>query len=71
MPLTDLMSPLTKRIDALEETITLMYDSAKLRAEATATVFQAILLTHNRQTVYNWFLIMWPAVLIALERWLL
>ena len=68
MPITDLMSPITKRLDALEKTVSLMYDSTKLRAEATAVVFQTIVASHNRQTLINWFLIMWPALLIALER---
>lgn len=70
MPLHEMMKPVTDRIDKLEETVTLMYDSAKLKTETTAMVFQTILLAHNRQTVINWFLIMWPAVLIALEKWL-
>ena len=59
MAILDMFKPFTDKLEEVSEMVNLH------------TILLSDML-HNKkmQTIFNWLLIMWPALLIALDRWL-
>ena len=59
MAILDMIKPFTDKLEEVSEMVN------------THTILLSDMLQKKtKQTIFNWLLIMWPALLIALDRWL-
>ena len=63
MPIAEMMKPITDRIDKLEEAYVVLSNNHVSLRDIVAR-------KSRDQTIINWLLIMWPAILIVISKWL-
>ena len=59
MAILDMFKPFTDKLEEVSEMVNMH-----------TILLSDMLHTKKMQTIFNWLLIMWPALLIALDRWL-
>ena len=59
MAILDMIKPFTDKLAKVSDQV-----------DVHAVVLSSMLKRESLQTVFNWLMIMWPALLIVLDRWL-